>query len=102
VPVRLANAQQALDALAARLREIRKDAELTARQVAQAAGWHESKCSRIEHARTTPSPADIRSRIVVHASGTPASWSAVTGLDEQRQLEFCTQLRAPPGQGSPG
>jgi hypothetical protein len=37
VPVRSANAQQALDALAARLREIRKDAELTARQVAQAA-----------------------------------------------------------------
>ncbi len=46
MPVRSATAQHALDALAARLRDIRKDAELTARQVAQAAGWHESKCSR--------------------------------------------------------
>lgn len=54
-----------------RLREIRKDAELTARQVAQAAGWHESKCSRIEHARSTPSPADIR------------TWCAICGVPDQ-------------------
>jgi transcriptional regulator with XRE-family HTH domain len=71
VPVRSATAQQALDALAVRLREIRKDAELTARQVAQAAGWHESKCSRIEHARSTPSPADIR------------TWCAICGVPDQ-------------------
>lgn len=60
MPVLSATARQALEALAGQLREIRKDAELTARQVAQAAGWHESKCSRIENARTIPSPADIR------------------------------------------
>jgi transcriptional regulator with XRE-family HTH domain len=71
VPVRSATSQQALDALAVRLREIRNDAELTARQVAQAAGWHESKCSRIEHARSTPSPADIR------------TWCAICGVPEQ-------------------
>jgi transcriptional regulator with XRE-family HTH domain len=71
VPVRSATAQHALDALAARLRDIRKDAELTARQVAQAAGWHESKCSRIEHARTIPSPADIR------------AWCAICGVPDQ-------------------
>ena len=71
MPVRSATAQQALDALAARLRDIRKDAELTARQVAHAAGWHESKCSRIEHARTVPSPADIR------------AWCAICGVSDQ-------------------
>jgi transcriptional regulator with XRE-family HTH domain len=71
VPVRSATAQQALDALAARLRDIRKDAELTARQIAQAAGWHESKCSRIEHARTMPSPADIR------------AWCTICGVPDQ-------------------
>jgi transcriptional regulator with XRE-family HTH domain len=60
VPVLSPTARQALEALAGQLREIRKDAELTARQVAQAAGWHESKCSRIENARTIPSAADIR------------------------------------------
>ncbi len=71
MPVRSATAQHALDVLAARLRDIRKDAELTARQVAQAAGWHESKCSRIEHARTIPSPADIR------------AWCTICGVPDQ-------------------
>jgi hypothetical protein len=46
--------------IAGRLREIRLDAGLTRRQVAAAAGWYESKSSRIEHARTKPSDADIR------------------------------------------
>jgi transcriptional regulator with XRE-family HTH domain len=52
--------QQARQHIADRLREIRLDAGLTKRAVAAAAGWHESKCSRIEHARTPPSDADIR------------------------------------------
>ncbi len=52
--------QQARQDIANRLREIRLDAGLTKRAVAEAVGWHESKCSRIEHARTPPSDADIR------------------------------------------
>lgn len=52
--------QQARQDVANRLREIRLDAGLTKRAVAAAAGWHESKCSRIEHARTPPSDNDIR------------------------------------------
>ncbi len=52
--------QQARQEIADRLREIRLDAGLTARAVAAAAGWHESKCSRIEHVRTAPSDEDIR------------------------------------------
>jgi transcriptional regulator with XRE-family HTH domain len=60
---------------------IRKDAEMTARQVAQAAGWHESKCSRIEHARTIPSPADIR------------AWCKVCGVPDQA-AELTVTLRA--------
>jgi transcriptional regulator with XRE-family HTH domain len=46
--------------VADRLREIRLDAGLTLRAVAEAAGWHESKSSRIEGAQTRPSDADIR------------------------------------------
>jgi transcriptional regulator with XRE-family HTH domain len=42
------------------LGEIRKDAALTGRTLAELCGWHESKVSRIEHARTAPSAADIR------------------------------------------
>lgn len=52
--------QQARQALGQRLREIRKDAGITARELARRAGWHESKCSRLEHGRTPPSDADIR------------------------------------------
>ncbi|MCC2276441.1 helix-turn-helix transcriptional regulator [Streptomyces sp. ET3-23] len=52
--------QQAKQALGQRLREIRKDAGITARELAHRAGWHESKCSRLEHGRTPPSDADIR------------------------------------------
>ncbi|RLV08737.1 transcriptional regulator [Streptomyces griseocarneus] len=52
--------QQARQALGQRLREIRKDSGLTARALAALAGWHESKCSRIEHGKAMPSDADIR------------------------------------------
>ncbi|GGU94653.1 transcriptional regulator [Streptomyces albospinus] len=52
--------QQAREALGKRLREIRKDSGLTARELAARAGWHESKCSRIENGRTAPSDDDLR------------------------------------------
>ncbi len=54
------SAWQARQTLGARLGEIRKQAGLTGRALARLCGWHESKVSRIEHARTIPSPADIR------------------------------------------
>lgn len=43
-----------------RLREIRKDSGLTARALSALAGWHESKCSRIENGSRPPSYDDIR------------------------------------------
>ncbi|MFE7838388.1 helix-turn-helix domain-containing protein [Streptomyces sp. NPDC057474] len=52
--------QQAREALGKRLREIRQDSGLTARELASRAGWHESKCSRIENGRTAPSDDDLR------------------------------------------
>lgn len=52
--------QQARLALGRRLRELRKDAGLTARELARLADWHESKCSRLENGHTHPSDADIR------------------------------------------
>lgn len=52
--------KQARQALGRRLREIRKDAGLTARELARRAGWHESKCSRLENGHTPLSDADIR------------------------------------------
>lgn len=52
--------QQARASLAARLLEIRLDAQITKRELAARCSWHESKSSRIENARTPPSDADIR------------------------------------------
>lgn len=52
--------EDARKALASRLREIRRDAGLTASAVAAQAGWNRSKSSRIENAVTQPSDDDIR------------------------------------------
>lgn len=51
---------QARESLGHRLRDLRKDAGLTGRQLAQAAGWYPSKVSKIEYGRQTPSEDDIR------------------------------------------
>lgn len=73
--------QQARRALADRLRELREDAGLTGRELAHRCGWHESKRSRIESARTAPSQADIR------------AWCAACGADGQAD-ELIAMLRA--------
>lgn len=54
------NAQQAREAFGARLKDLRKDAGITGRALAALAGWHESKVSKIEHGRQSPSEADLR------------------------------------------
>ncbi|NNH73948.1 helix-turn-helix domain-containing protein [Nocardia uniformis] len=53
-------AHEAREALGIRLRELRRDAGLTGRRLAELAGWHESKTSRIEYGKQTPSEADLR------------------------------------------
>ncbi|RAY14600.1 transcriptional regulator [Actinomadura craniellae] len=59
-PTSSSSAQAARQALADRLRELRLDANLSARQLSAAAGWHEAKTSRIENAKKAPSEQDIR------------------------------------------
>ncbi|MER6677778.1 helix-turn-helix transcriptional regulator [Streptomyces sp. NPDC000983] len=54
------SAQAAREAVARRLRELRKEAGLTVVALAAACGWHYSKTSRIENALTGPSATDIR------------------------------------------
>jgi transcriptional regulator with XRE-family HTH domain len=51
--------QAALASLAARLRELRLDAGLNGRELADRCGWSESKRSRLEGGRRRPSDADI-------------------------------------------
>jgi transcriptional regulator with XRE-family HTH domain len=51
---------KARQALGARLREIRLEAGLNARELAQLAGWHFTKVSRLEHGARPPTRDDIR------------------------------------------
>lgn len=54
------SAQAARESVARRLRDIRREAGLTVTDLARRCGWHHAKTSRIENARTPPSPTDIR------------------------------------------
>ncbi|MGW5352170.1 helix-turn-helix domain-containing protein [Streptomyces sp. NPDC004031] len=65
------SAQAARQALAARLRDLRLDAELGVREFAALAGWSHSKVSRIETGRTAPAPADLR------------TWATLCGAGDQ-------------------
>jgi transcriptional regulator with XRE-family HTH domain len=58
-PPPFSGAQKARRDFGARLGEIRKSAGLTGRNLAALCGWHESKVSRIEHGKTSPSSDDI-------------------------------------------
>ncbi|WP_067884840.1 helix-turn-helix domain-containing protein [Nocardia vaccinii] len=51
---------EARQALGQRLREIRRRAGISGRELARLSGWHESKISKIEYGRVKPSDADIR------------------------------------------
>jgi transcriptional regulator with XRE-family HTH domain len=53
------NIEQARQALANRLRDLRTNARLSGRELAARAGWHYTKISKIEHGTTMPSEADL-------------------------------------------
>ncbi|MFJ5048536.1 helix-turn-helix domain-containing protein [Streptomyces sp. NPDC088719] len=63
--------QQAREALAGRLREIRRDAGISGRELAVRLRWSDSKVSRIGNAKTPPSDADIR------------AWCRACGADDR-------------------
>ncbi|MGW2698022.1 helix-turn-helix domain-containing protein [Streptomyces sp. NPDC001296] len=76
------SAQAAREAVARRLRDLRKDAGLTIVELASACGWHYSKTSRIENAVTGPTAKDIR------------RWCAATRADDQAQDLIIQSLNA--------
>ncbi|MFI6350487.1 helix-turn-helix domain-containing protein [Streptomyces sp. NPDC050560] len=54
------SSQAARENVARQLRELRRNSGLTVTELAGQCGWHHAKTSRIENARTPPSPTDIR------------------------------------------
>ena len=80
------SAQQARQHLADQLREIREDAGLTGRKLAELAGWHGvSKVSKIEHATRPISPEDLR------------VWCRVCEVPAHRVEELLAEQRAVAG-----
>jgi transcriptional regulator with XRE-family HTH domain len=63
--------RQARESLGERLRELRREAGLSGRDLANRSGWHSSKVSKIEYGKQSPAEADIR------------IWCRVCGVDEQ-------------------
>lgn len=51
---------QAREVLGHRLRDLRRDAGLTGRQLATLAGWNSSKVSKVEYGKQTPTEDDIK------------------------------------------
>jgi transcriptional regulator with XRE-family HTH domain len=73
------SAKQAQQALGVRLRELRKDAGLTARALASATGQHYTRVSKIEHGVQALSDADIR------------AWCHACGAEDQVPDLIATQ-----------
>ena len=91
---------EAREALGQRLRELRRDASLNGKGLAEALGWPASKVSKIELGKQTPSEADISAWAC--ACGAPdaafALTAALRNLETQyaewrRQLRDGTKLR---------
>ncbi|MEV6772592.1 Rid family hydrolase [Nocardia sp. NPDC051030] len=56
----MSNVHKAREALGQQLRDLRRDAGLTGRQLADLAAWHPSKVTKIEYGKQTPTEDDIR------------------------------------------
>ncbi|MFE9043125.1 helix-turn-helix domain-containing protein [Streptomyces sp. NPDC007818] len=68
--------QSGREALAARLRELRAEAGLNGKELAQRLGWPPSKVSRIQTGKQTPSVGDLRAW--AHAVGRPEAAAELT------------------------
>ncbi|MFD9861957.1 helix-turn-helix domain-containing protein [Streptomyces alboflavus] len=77
-----ASAQAAREAVAGRLRDLRKEAGLTIVELARRCRWHYSKTSRIENALTGPTAKDIR------------RWCEATSNEDQAQGLIVQSLNA--------
>ncbi len=67
------NVQQAREALGRRLRELRQQAGLTGKQLAESLSWPPSKISKLENGRQSPTDRDIR------------AWTRTTGSERETE-----------------
>ncbi|MEU4191468.1 helix-turn-helix transcriptional regulator [Kribbella sp. NPDC026611] len=74
-------ARKVQEALGLRLRNLRKDAGLTGRELAAATGWHFTRISKLEHGVQAPTDQDIQ------------TWCRVCGAEDQA-ADLIAQARA--------
>ncbi len=88
------NVYEARGALGRRLRELRQQAGITGRQLAESLAWPASKVSKLENGRQTPADQDIRdwTRITGGESETGALLTSLHTLEVQH-AEWQRQLR---------
>ncbi|MGV9596468.1 helix-turn-helix domain-containing protein [Streptosporangium sandarakinum] len=85
---------QAREALGARLRELRRDAELSGRDLAERAGWRPPKVSKLELGKQNATEADIRvwCRVCEAEDQVPELIATVRTIDAQ-YVEWKRQMR---------
>lgn len=87
--------EQAREALGARLRELRKDASLSGRQLGALTGWHFTKISKLENGKQHPSDEDLRAWCHhCHAPAEAADLITSARNVESMYLEWRRQTRA--------
>jgi transcriptional regulator with XRE-family HTH domain len=84
--------QPAVEALGIRLRDLRKDAGLTGRQLASACGWPPSKVSKLEYGRQTPTESDIRDWCI--ACGFPSEIADLIAVVRSIDAQFMDWRRS--------
>ena len=87
--------RQAREALGSRLREIRKDADLTGRALAASTAWHFTKVSKLENGARSPSEDDIRTwcQVCSATDQIPDLIATVRNI-EAMYLEYRRQMQA--------
>ncbi|WP_199548933.1 helix-turn-helix transcriptional regulator [Streptomyces sp. N35] len=89
------SAQAARERVAQRLHELRADAGLTGTELALRCGWSHPKTSRIENARTPPTPDDIRAWCrACEAEDQAADLIAQSRDAESQYVEWRRKVRA--------
>ncbi len=85
---------EARRALGQRLRELRQQAGLTGRQVAESLSWPASKVSKLENGRQTPTDADVRAwASITHSGAETESLLASLHTLEVQHAEWQRQLK---------
>lgn len=84
--------QRERETLGQRLRELRRDARLTGRQLAEEQSWQPSKVSRIESGKQTPADADVEAW--VRACGVPEAASDLIAALRSLEGHYVEHRRA--------